>query len=130
MSKPRVLIVDDDASISRLIGMLLEKTGRYDVRTEQMPQEASAVAREFQPDLFILDVDMPGKDGGELAREFKKDPALAKTPVIFFTSLISADETGGGEIMRGGLRYMAKTTNVSVISGCIDRALAAAAAGR
>ena len=125
MSKPRVLIVDDDASISRLISMLLEKTGRYDVRTENLSQHAPEVAREFQPDVFILDVDMPGKDGGELAREFKRDPSLARTPVIFFTSLVSADETGGGEIMRGGQRYLAKTTNVSVISGCIDRALAA-----
>jgi CheY-like chemotaxis protein len=125
MSKPRVLIVDDDTSISRLIGMLLEKTGRYDVRVEQHPQAAPQAAREFLPDVFLLDVDMPGKDGGELARDLKRDPAFARKPVIFFTSLVSAGETGGGEIMRGGQRYLAKTTNVAVISGCIDRSLAA-----
>jgi CheY-like chemotaxis protein len=124
MSKPRILIVDDDISISRLVGLLLEKTGRYDVRVENQAQNASKSAQEFQPDLFLLDVDMPGKDGGEIAGDLKKIPAFARKPVIFFTSLVSAGETGGGEIMRGGQRYLAKTTDVGVIGRCIDRTLA------
>lgn len=127
MSKPRILIVDDDFACSRLVGLMLEKTGRYEVRVESLPHEAQKVAREFLPDLFLLDVDMPGKDGGELARDFKRDPALAKKPVVFLTSLVSPSEAGGTEIMRGGQRYLAKTTNVVALGSCIDRALAGAA---
>jgi PleD family two-component response regulator len=125
MSKPRVLIVDDDASISRLISMLLEKTGRYDVRTENLSQHAPEVAREFQPTCSFSMSTCRVRTAVNSHVNSSANPSLARTPVIFFTSLVSADETSGGEIMRGGQRYLAKTTNVSVISGCIDRALAA-----
>jgi CheY-like chemotaxis protein len=76
MSKPRILIVDDDKNISKLMAILLEKTGRYQVRTENKSMAAYAVAQEFCPDLCLFDVDMPGKDGGTLARELRADPAL------------------------------------------------------
>ena len=126
MSKTRILIVDDDFACSRLVGLMLEKTGRYEVCVELLPHEALKAAREFEPDIFLLDVDMPGKDGGELARDFKRDPVLAKKPVVFLTSLVSPDEAGGTEIVRGGQRYLAKTTNVVAIGSCIDRVLASA----
>lgn len=129
MSKPRVLIVDDDFSLSRLVGMLLDKTGRYEARVENRSQDALKVAKEFKPDIFLLDVDMPEKDGGQVARELRSDPAFAKKPIVFITSLVSAAEAGSSGIIRGGQHYLAKTTDVTVISRCIDQMLAASAAG-
>ena len=123
MSKPRIFIVDDDVALSRLVGLKLEKTGRYEICIEHRSHAALASAKEFKPDFFLLDVDMPGKDGGELARDLRADPAFARQPIVFFTSLMSGKETAGREIERAGKCYLPKTTDVTVIGRCIDRVL-------
>jgi two-component system, OmpR family, response regulator MtrA len=127
MSKPRILIVDDDVALSRLVGLKLEKTSRYEVRVENRSHAALATAREFHPDFILLDVDMPGKDGGDVARELRADPEFGYLPIVFFTSLVSGSEGGGDTMQISGKSYLAKTTDVTVIGRCIDRALAACA---
>ena len=120
MSKPRILIVDDDKNISRLMGILLEKTGRYEVRTETRSVAAHAVAREFRPDLCLFDVDMPGKDGGTLAREIRADPMFSDLPIIFLTSLVSPQEAGAKPLVSGGFPYLAKSVDIAVLQRCIE----------
>lgn len=51
---------------------------------------------------------MPGKDGGEVAREIVCDPSLSSTPILFLTSLLSKSETGGSTTVRGGMPFLAK----------------------
>ena len=94
MNKTRILAVDDEPNLSDLVRLFLEKTKRFEVRTENRPGNVLAIAREFRPEMILLDVDMPGQDGGEVAREIEADPALRGTPILFFTSLISASEAG------------------------------------
>lgn len=120
MSKPRILIVDDDKNIARLMAIMLEKTGRYEVRTENKSTAAQEVAREFKPDLGLFDVDMPGKDGGTLAREMRADPMFAKLPIIFLTSLVSAQEAGTKPMVSGGYPYLTKSVDLAVLQHCID----------
>ena len=124
MTKPRILIVDDEPNLSDLVRMYLEKTESYDVRVENMSAHAVTAAREFEPDLFLLDVDMPGKQGGELARELKELPRFKRTPVIFLTSLISREEAGNRESIRGGMRFLAKPVTAKVLLEAVGRALA------
>ena len=85
------------------------------------------MAREFKPDLVLLDVDMPGKDGGEVCREMQADSTLRGMPIIFFTSLVSREEAGEGEIMRGGMRFLAKPVVSKVLIETVDRVLASQA---
>ncbi len=125
MQKPRIMLVDDDVANSRLTGMHLDKTGRYDIRLENRPQNALAVAREFKPDVCIFDIDMPGMDGGELATRFKADPEFSHTPVAFLTSLVAPDEAGNSEIIRGGRSYLAKPPNIPALIRCVERLLGA-----
>jgi DNA-binding response OmpR family regulator len=124
MTKPRILIVDDEPNLSDLVRMYLEKTESYEVRVENISSQAVAAAREFEPDLFLLDVDMPGKQGGELARELKALPRFKQTPVIFLTSLISREEAGNRESVRGGMRFLAKPVSAKVLLEAVGRALA------
>ena len=124
MTKPRILIVDDEPNLSDLVRMYLEKTESFEVRVENMSAHAIAAAREFEPDLFLLDVDMPGKQGGELARELKELPRFKRTPVIFLTSLISREEAGNRESIRGGMRFLAKPVTAKVLLEAVGRALA------
>ena len=59
--KKRILVVDDEPSITRLLKLNLEQTGDYEVATENSPKAAVAAAEEFQPELLLLDVVMPGR---------------------------------------------------------------------
>jgi DNA-binding response OmpR family regulator len=104
MSKTKILIVDDDAKLSHLLAIILSRVGGHEVREENRPFAAVHTAREFSPDLILLDVDMPGKDGGEISEDLSGDPLLAQVPVIFVTSLITRGEAG----MRKGHPFLAK----------------------
>ena len=124
MSKHRILVVDDDPTLSELVRLFLERTNRFEVRVENRPNLAASVAREFQPHMILLDIDMPGKDGGEVAREMKSDPATRSTPIIFLTSLISKHEAGQREALRGGMRFLAKPVDSKVLVETVERVLA------
>jgi two-component system, OmpR family, alkaline phosphatase synthesis response regulator PhoP len=82
--KKSVLVVDDQPHIVRLIQVNLEKEG-FHVTTAADGQEGIRKAREGRPDLVILDVIMPRKDGFEVLQEMKEDPELAEVPVIMLT---------------------------------------------
>lgn len=124
MPKPRILIVDDDPKLSKLVGLFLHGTGLYDVRQENRSANALQSAREYQPSLILLDVDMPGKDGGEVARELQADPSTCDAPVIFFTSLIGQTEAGSGIVMRGGARFLAKPIQSGILQKSVAKVLA------
>jgi DNA-binding response OmpR family regulator len=128
MNKRRILVVDDEPKLSDLVRMFLERTQRFDVRVENRSAHALTAAREFRPEMILLDVDMPGKDGGQVARELKDDTTLRTTPILFFTSLISHAEAGERETVRGGMRYLAKPVDPKTLIDTVDRILAGEAA--
>jgi CheY-like chemotaxis protein len=127
MTKARILVVDDEPNLSGLVRLFLEKTGRFDVLMENRSAKAVSAAREFLPDLILLDVNMPGKDGGDVAREIESDPILHAVPILFLTSLISKKEAGEREIIRDGRRFLAKPPHPKVLVEIVDRILAEAA---
>lgn len=104
MSKFKILVVDDDPKLSALLAFVLNRLGGCDVCEENRSFAALATARRFRPDVILLDVDMPGKDGGMVAAEIRKDALIADTPIIFVSSLITKSEEG----MRNGSHYLSK----------------------
>jgi len=124
MATHRILIVDDEPKISALISFVLEQTKRFEVRCESRSALALNAAREFRPDLVLLDVDMPGKDGGDVAAEIGKDPELSGVPILFLTSLVSAAEAGEREVMKSGMPFLSKPVKVKVLIDTVDRLLA------
>jgi CheY-like chemotaxis protein len=124
MEKLKIMVVDDDPKLSRLVKIFLENTRIYTVLEENRSSQAIATARQYRPDAILLDVDMPGKDGGELARELAADPDLGRLPVMFFTSLISTDEAGRQEVYRGGMPFLAKPVNPAALVSAVERLLA------
>ena len=92
-SARRILIVDNDKNSTHLVKVLLEKTGRYLVFEENEPTRAHLSARNFRPDLILLDVVMPDTDGGEVAARIKMEPELQNTPIIFLTALVTRDRS-------------------------------------
>jgi CheY-like chemotaxis protein len=113
--KTRALIVDDDPNLARLAGVILETTKLYEVRIESKATRALAAAREFKPHIVLLDVDMPGRDGGEVANDIRADPALSETRILFLTGLVSKDEAGDRALTTGGSHFLAKPIEPAVL---------------
>ena len=120
MAKKRIFVVDDEPSITRTMKVNLERTGAYTVGTENHAFHALAAAREFQPDLILLDVMMPEIDGAELAGEIQSDLALQDVPVVFLTAIVSTKETGGESLESGGRTFVAKPVNLDALIKCIE----------
>jgi len=81
---------------------------------------ALTAARIFRPDLILLDVIMPGMDGGEVAARLRKDPLLRNTPVIFLTGIISNEETDGHEMVSGGETFLAKPVDIDELKKTLE----------
>ena len=124
-TKKRILVVDDELIITHALKKFLGGTGAYEVRTENRPTQALQAAREFEPDLIILDIQMPQLEGGELASLLREDPALKETPIIFLTALVQRREVreSGGTI--GGFRFIAKPLVPKMVIDTIETVLAA-----
>ena len=106
--KKRILVVDDEPYITRLIKRILELTGRYEVRTENVGRRAIEAAREFRPDLILLDVMMPGMPGSEIGTQLQADPELRAIKFVFLTALVTKDEALKSTGQIGGQAFVAK----------------------
>lgn len=91
MTKPRILVADDDAWILRMVTTVLEKRG-YTVETACDGEEAFEKAVADPPQLLITDVMMPHMDGWSLVKALRGRPEFAFVPVIFLTALGSDDD--------------------------------------
>ena len=120
MAKKRILIVDDEAPYTRLLKLSLMQTARYEVEVENNSAAALALAEQFLPDLILLDVMMPGTDGGELAARLKANARLAQVPVVFLTAAVKREELRSREGIIGGLPFLAKPVELAEVMKCID----------
>ena len=85
MEKRRILAVDDEPNILMSIEFILEMEG-YEVHTARDGDEALEVAERVRPDLILLDVSMPRKDGYEVCRILREREDMAGTKVIMLTA--------------------------------------------
>ena len=108
--------------------MILETSGKYEVMIVNQSARALAAAIQFQAEAMLLDVDMPGLSGGDLASEAAMDPRLRDVPVLFLTGLVHRDETSDGPIESGGRQFLAKPVDPGQLLGALDALLPPAVA--
>ena len=96
--RAKILLVDDDVDFVESTKIVLE-SAPYEVIVAYEGDEGLQKAREENPDLILLDIIMPVKDGFTAAEQLKKDPELSKIPVIMLTSFSS--KGAGTGIPRG-----------------------------
>jgi DNA-binding response OmpR family regulator len=89
----RILVVDDEPEITDIVETFLTEAG-YTVTVENASRRAIAKARDFKPDVVILDIMMPDMDGYQVCQDIKADPTLAGTPIIFLTGKDRSDDMG------------------------------------
>jgi len=104
MAKRRILIIDDEAPFTRLVRAFLEGTGAFEVREENAAARALAAARQFRPDLILLDVVMPDLSGAEVAAQLDADGDLARVPIVFLTAAVSKGVADHGDALAGRAR--------------------------
>ncbi len=117
---PRILVVDDEATFTRLLKLNLEGTGRYSVLTENNPLIALPAAIHFKPDLILMDVMMPELDGGDVANLFSKHPDLRDIPIIFLTATVKHAEVDASHGEIGGLHFLSKPVSLSELLRHLD----------
>ncbi len=115
MAKIKILIVDDEASLTRMLKINLDEVGDYEVRTENKGSLALAAAQEFKPDLILLDIMMPDMIGSEVAEMILADNELKNTKIIFLTALVSKHETKVTEGNIAGRTFIAKPIKIDVL---------------
>ena len=99
--KPRILIVDNNSQFARSARLLLDRSGKYVACTVIDPRRALETARSFKPDLVLVDPIMPQEDGTEVAAQLRADWMLHGVPIVFVTTLITAEEARDGRRMNG-----------------------------
>jgi two-component system, OmpR family, response regulator len=121
--KKRILIIDDEAGFTRLLKLNLEATGDYEVREENRGPNGPGAAREFKPDLILLDVMMPGMDGGAVAERVQADRSLKSVPIVFLTAAAKQEEVTAHAGRIGGFPFIAKPISLSKVIEVIEQHL-------
>ncbi len=104
-SAPTLLLVDDDASSLRVLSRML--SAYPDQRLATSGEQALQLAQGCQPDLMLIDMQMPGMSGVQLCAQLKGDPQLARVPVLFVTS-DDTEETRLEALQLGAAGYLTK----------------------
>jgi len=110
-NKKIILAVDDVPDNIQLLSGLLK--GQYKVKVATSGEKALKIAQKTpQPNLILLDVMMPERDGYEVCQQLKNNPLTEEIPVVFVTANISADEQQRG-LDLGAIAYLGKPVDAT-----------------
>ena len=120
----KVVVVDDEPAIAAVVCDVLSDADLAPVSCVH-GREANACIRKNQPDVVILDVQMPGVDGIEVFQHMRSDPATRAIPVIFFTANADRLRQRLPNFRELGAALLPKPFNVTKLLALVETALAA-----
>lgn len=103
--KPRIVVIDDEGDFLTLMEHSLKSL--YEVTSLYGSEWTYAQVAALEPDLVLLDVNMPEEGGFEICRQLRADPRFAETPIIFLTGS-SRTEDYRRHLKAGGTRFLNK----------------------
>jgi DNA-binding response OmpR family regulator len=110
----KILVVDDEPDIVKVLVARLKEHG-YETTTASDGNQALVQAEQYQPDLIILDIMMPGMDGTEAAQKLRENPKTQDIPIIFLSALqTKKEEQKEGERI-GGNVILAKPFETDIL---------------
>ena len=116
--KTKILLVDDSTAYLRMLTANLHSLS-FEVASTANPLDALALARQFRPDVMLLDVVMPQQDGGDLYNTLRADPAFKKTPILFVTAASTRVTYNNGMV------FIPKPLKLDILTAEIQKALSA-----
>jgi DNA-binding response OmpR family regulator len=90
--KRKILVVDDDNELVELILEVLEKDGRFEVRTVNNGFDAGMMVKEYHPDLLVLDVMLPDINGKEVCQRVRSDKTMDDVRIICISGMVEEDK--------------------------------------
>jgi two-component system, cell cycle response regulator DivK len=120
----KILVVEDNAANMRLVVLLLQKVG-HTVLCAVDAEAGLTLARTDQPDLILMDIQLPGMDGLSATALLKKDPATAAIPVIALTALAHKQDHANATAA-GCDGYLAKPLSMQGLYSAVDSILGTA----
>jgi len=90
--KKRVLVVDDDEAVVEMFNELLERDGRFDVRTASSGYDAGILTEQFRPDVLLLDFKLPDINGNIVCRTIRANPNYRNMQIIIISGVADPDE--------------------------------------
>jgi len=92
--KRKILIVDDDEELVELISDVLEKDGRFEIRTVNNGFDAGMMVKEYRPDLIVLDIMLPDINGREVCQRVRSDKTMDDVRIICISGMVEEDKVG------------------------------------
>jgi CheY-like chemotaxis protein len=117
----RIMLVDDEPDFTCSLRALLGSSKDYEVREVNDSRIALDEIRNFQPDLILMDIMMPGIDGSELVAEIRADRSISKIPVVYLTALVTKQEMCEPSFGLAHRHYLPKAVQWEELVDCIER---------
>jgi excisionase family DNA binding protein len=109
--KKKILVVDDDPEIVELFVDVLERDGRFEVKTASTGYDAGMITQEFGPDLIILDYMLPDINGNVVCQTIRQKPELEHTKIIIVSGVVNQDEIN--DLLKSGAdEFVKKPFNI------------------
>ena len=90
--KKRILVVDDDEAVVDMFNELLERDGRFEVRTASTGYDAGILTEKFRPDVLLLDFKLPDINGNVVCRTIRANPNYRHMQIIIISGVADPDE--------------------------------------
>ncbi|MBI5200420.1 MAG: response regulator [Elusimicrobia bacterium] len=120
----RILIVDDDTDLVQILTKALESHG-HEIASANEPKSGLEKARQYKPELIILDYHMPGETGAHLFESFRRNSATAKTPILFMSGEATQEQIVEETADFAHTRFLAKPAHIADLERVIKEMMAA-----
>jgi len=114
--------VDDDAEIVELIVEVLERDGRFELKTASSGYEAGMATERFRPELILLDYMLPDVNGNVVCQTIRKNPEFENIKIIIVSGVVKEDEIA--QLLRSGAEdFIRKPFNIPELTDKITAVL-------
>ena len=120
-----ILIVEDDPDILGLVRHHLGKAGHKVIARDSAEGAIDVLSEKQPPDVAVLDVNLPGMDGRDLARKLRSDPRTSGVRLVFLTASVDPDDIAAAQEISDA--YLTKPFVASALLATIERVCASAA---
>jgi len=93
--KRKILVVDDDVELVELITDVLDRDGRFEVRSANNGFDAGMMVKDYKPDLIVLDVMLPDINGKEVCQRVRSDKTMDSVQIICISGMVEDDKVDG-----------------------------------
>ena len=120
--KRKVLVVDDDAEIVELIVEVLERDGRFELKTASSGYEAGMATERFRPELILLDYMLPDVNGNVVCQTIRRNPEFENIKIVIVSGVVKEDEIA--QLLKSGAEdFIRKPFNITELTDKITTVL-------